>query len=156
MANDHNDKSVSGVLSSVSSQNELFFFSPVTLLRKSCKTFPKLQRGSQEWASTSGWDFYRQIMKHWLIEALISVQPTTSTSTPSPPVCKWVTFRRSPSGSGSRWAGAVMGLEVGLNKYPMDWNLPSQGGYMTAEKKRAQKPKSRVQSSPVSSIKRLK
>lgn len=26
-----------------------------------------------------------------------------------------------------------MGLEVGLDKYPMDWNLPSQGGYMASE-----------------------
>lgn len=28
-----------------------------------------------------------------------------------------------------------MGLEVGLNKYPMDWNLPSLGGYVASEKK---------------------
>lgn len=147
MANDHNNKSVSGTPSSLIRANGCFggvFLFTVTLLWKSCKTFTKLQQGSQGWAQVNGRDYYTgQMMKVEWSSGISATSPPPHPLPPSsPPICKWVTFRRSPSGSGSRWAVAVMGLEVGLNKYPMDWNLPSQGGYMTAEK-RPQKPKSR-------------
>lgn len=54
------------------------------------------------------------IMKHWLIEALLLVDSGSLL----PPTCKWVTFRRTPSGSSGRWAVTVMGRNLAWINIP--------------------------------------